>query len=208
VSHDLRAPLRAISGYAVILVEEHQEDLDPEAQNYLDRISAAVLKMNDLIEDLLNLSRVSREIVNKERVNLSLLVEEILKEIDPRFNQLSPTVEISPEVYAECDPGLVRIVLTNLLENAFKFSIPTGKIQISFGTELQRGKPVYFVRDQGIGFPAEKAETLFDVFSRYHEDIQGTGIGLSIVRRIINKHGGSIWAEGSPGEGSTFFFTL
>jgi signal transduction histidine kinase len=207
VSHDLRAPLRAMQGFSEVLVEDYGGKMDLEAQGYLERIINSTQRMDELIEDLLNLSKVSRETIERSTVNLSDLVVEILSE----FEQLNPGIDtsfsITPNLVSNFDRRMIRIALKNLLENAWKFSVPKGMVEIEFGKTEQDGCVVYFIQDKGVGFDPEKSEKIFNVFQRCHPDIPGTGIGLAIVKRIINKHGGKVWAETKPEHGSSFYFS-
>jgi PAS domain S-box-containing protein len=210
VSHDLRAPLRAIEGFSRALEEDYAEGLDADAQRYIGRIRAGTLRMAQLIDDLLQLSRVSRAELNLGMVDLT----EIARVVAGLLNESTPEREVAWEIElgmtGHCDGRMLRIVLDNLLGNAFKFSGKRHQARISFSrVETKHGR-AYCVRDNGAGFEMEYADKLFTAFQRLHsaEEFTGTGIGLSIVRRIISRHGGEIWAESTPGEGAAFYFTL
>ena len=211
VSHDLRAPLRTIDGFSVALMEDYSEKLDDEARNYLFRIRTAAQRMAQLIDDLLNLSRLSRAALNAELINLSTIAQNILQDLrqsDP--NRIVDTV-IAPNLMVRADPRLMKVVLENLLNNAWKFSARQPFARIEFGVE-EGGidENVYFVRDNGAGFDMTYANKLFGVFQRLHtnSEFPGIGIGLAIVQRIIHRHGGKIWADSTPDGGATFYFTL
>jgi PAS domain S-box-containing protein len=209
VSHDLRAPLRAIDGFSQALLEDYSSLLDGEGKDYLNRVRAGAQRMGWLIDDILTLSKVTRNEVVKERVDLSDMVTDILHEITGKEAR-SIERSVMPDIFAQADSRLIRIALANLLDNAFKFTSQKEKTRIEFGRTMQDQLPVYFVRDNGVGFDMSHAGKLFGVFQRLHDvrDFPGTGIGLATVQRVVRKHGGKIWAESIPGEGSTFFFTL
>jgi len=215
VSHDLRAPLRSIDGFSQALLEDYQNLLDETGQNYLQRIRLATQKMGQLIDDLLNLSRLTRSEMHLEPVNLSLLAGEISAEL--RQNNAERQVEfvIQPGLIVQVDPHLLQLLLVNLLHNAWKFTSKQQKARIEVGriqpTNNQINKiPVYFVRDNGVGFDMNYVNKLFKPFQRLHStnEFPGNGIGLATVQRIINRHGGRIWAEGNLDRGATFYFTL
>ena len=210
VSHDLRAPLRHINSFSSILMEEHQQHLPSEAQGYLQRISAASSQMGGLIEDLLELSRVTRAQMTSTTVNLSDLamsVATMLKESDPERNA---TFVIQEEATVRGDLSLLRLVMQNLLDNAWKYTAREPAAVIEFGRTTVTGVEALFVRDNGVGFDMAHSGKLFGVFQRLHrsDEFEGTGIGLANVRRIIHRHGGRTWAEGSIGQGATFYFSL
>lgn len=208
VSHDLRAPLRSLSGFSKALLEDYGDKLDPTGKEYLQRIRKASDHMTHLIDHLLKLSRLTRGEMHVEEVDLSALAESILDE----FRQLHPDrkvlCKVAKPVYAKGDRALLRIMLWNLMDNAWKFTTKKEEAKIEFGVLHSKGETVYFVRDNGIGFDPSRAEKLFEVFFRQHAEFEGTGIGLSTARRIVLRHGGRIWAEGKPNEGATFYFTL
>jgi signal transduction histidine kinase len=210
VSHDLRAPLRTIDGFSQILQEDYEDKLDEEGVDYLGRVRAASKHMADLIDDLLDLSRVGRRPLSRERVDLSGLVAGIVE--DFRVSEPERKVEFVAEenVAAWADMGLLKVALENLLGNAWKFTSREPEARIEFGVQEDAGRPVYFVRDNGAGFDQDYSDKLFGAFQRLHgqEEFEGTGIGLATVARIIHRHGGRVWAEGRVGEGATFYFTL
>jgi len=207
VSHDLRAPLRAIEGFSALLAEQCGTQLEATGQRYLERIRSATRHMGRLIDDLLNLSRVTRTELHRRKVDLSRLASEVVAELRAREPQRQRTVLIQEHMTAQGDPHLLRIVLENLLNNAFKFTARQGEPRVEVG--MQHG-PVFFVRDNGVGFDPAHADKLFGVFQRLHraEEFPGTGIGLATIQRIIQRHGGRVWAEGAVGQGATFYFTL
>jgi signal transduction histidine kinase len=214
VSHDLRAPLRAIDGFSQILQEDYEHVLDEEAMDYLGRVRAASGHMATLIDDLLDLSRVGRRPLRRERVDLARLAKEIVEEL--KASQPEREVEFVAEenVTAWGDASLLKVALENLLGNAWKFTARERAARIEFGVDRKPGpglqSPVYYVRDNGAGFDQAYADKLFGAFQRLHEqdEFEGTGIGLATVARIVHRHGGRVWAEGKVGEGATFYFTL
>lgn len=210
VSHDLRAPLRAIDGFSAMLGEEYAELLDETGHDYLNRIRKGAKRMGNLIDDLLGLSRVSRAPVNFDTFDLSSLAKEICRELQDRTAQHQVRVEIEENLLPRGDQGLLRIVLDNLIGNAWKFTSTVEQPEIKVGQTMYQHQPAYFVRDNGVGFEMEQASKLFAPFQRLHsaEEFPGTGIGLATVQRIIHKHGGKIWAEAEPLKGACFYFTL
>ncbi len=210
VSHDLRAPLRQIDGFAAALHEDYAGRLDETGGGYLSRIRGAVSRMGTLIEDLLRLSRVTRAELRLAKVDLSGLVAAIAAEMQREDPSRQVDVRIRPGLHAEADPGLLRVALANLIGNAWKFTGRRPAAVIEFGAGLHRGVQAYFVRDNGAGFDMAWADRLFGTFQRLHADSEfpGTGIGLAIVRRVVRRHGGEIWAESADGQGATFYFTL
>jgi PAS domain S-box-containing protein len=211
VSHDLRAPLRSIDGFSQILLEDYSEQLDDQGKDYLQRTRVAAQRMAQLIDDLLNLSRMTRSEIRRERVNLSAMAEMVTTELQK--NQPEHPVEcvITPGLMTHGDAHLLRIVLENLFSNAWKFTSKQPKARIEFGSVRQPdGKPAYFVRDDGAGFDMAYADKLFGAFQRLHgmNEFPGTGIGLATVQRIIHRHGGRVWAVGALEQGATFYFTL
>ncbi|HMB90624.1 MAG TPA: response regulator, partial [Rhodothermales bacterium] len=211
VSHDLRSPLRKIESFSSFLIEDYEDELDEQAQNYLDRIGAASKHMSQLIEDLLKLSRVSNNPLVVEAVHLSEMVGEIVEDLEHAFPDHDVHVEIEEGVQLEGDPRLLYIAMQNLLSNAWKFTTQEAEPQIRFGVRAQdNGKdPVYFVQDNGVGFDMKHAEKMFTPFQRLHtaDEFPGTGIGLAIVQRAIRRHGGRIWPQAEEGHGATFCFT-
>jgi len=210
VSHDLRAPLRAIDNFAKILSEDYAAELPPPAQDLLNRIVKSAGRMGRMIEDLLRLARLGGQPLVKRRINLRSLAKEVFEELraaEPE-RQIDFQLQDLPEAIG--DLALLKQVLFNLLSNAFKFTRGRETPRIEVGSKLQKGERVYFVRDNGAGFDMEHARSLFRVFQRLHSEaeFEGTGVGLSIVHRIIQRHGGSIWADAAIDKGATFYFTL
>ena len=210
VSHDLRAPLRSITGFSAVLLEDYANKLDKEGKEYLHKIQNSGEKMGQLMDDLLKLARVTRVEMNCEDVNLTDLTEKVIEELATSSPKHRVSVNIDPNLKAYADNNLLRQVMENLLSNAWKYSGKTVKPKIEIGTIMHEGKQAFFVRDNGVGFDMAYADKLFQPFQRLHTgtDFAGTGIGLSIVQRIIQRHGGQVWAEGKVGEGATFYFTL
>lgn len=210
VSHDLRAPLRAVDGFSRILLDEYTDCLDEKGQDRLKRVRAAAQRMAMLIDDLLKLSRITRSELKREDINLSALAGEVIEELRKQEPERTVQCTIQPDLIAWGDARLLRIVLDNLLGNAWKFTGKRPDAQIEFGMHKQDREQVYFVRDNGAGFDMAYAEKLFGAFQRLHEtsEFPGTGIGLATAQRIIHKHGGRIWAEGEVEQGATFHFTL
>jgi signal transduction histidine kinase len=212
ISHDLRAPLRAISGFTAILLEEYGASMAAEAQGYLKRVKGAGDHMGHLVDDLLAFSRLGRQAMRTQRVNIRAIVDRALQELAPEQDGRQVEVVISDLPDADCDPTLLGQVFVNLLSNAFKYSRRREHARVEVGvmeTSPVEG-PTYFVRDNGAGFDMEYAGKLFGVFQRMHTnaDFEGTGVGLAIVHRIIERHGGRIWAEAKVNGGATFYFTL
>ncbi len=210
VSHDLRAPLRHIDGFARILLEDCEPQLDALAQRHLQRIRDATAHMGRLVDDLLNLSRIGRREVNKQVVSLNSLVEEVLVDLKPEMEGRQIDWQIGRLPFVECDPALIRQALANLLSNALKYTRPRECAVIEVGQTTVDGQSAIFVRDNGVGFSMKYADKLFGVFQRLHrqEDFEGTGVGLATVQRIIHKHGGRVWAEAELDRGATFYFIL
>lgn len=210
VSHDLRAPLRGIDGFSQALLEDYSGQLDAQGKEYLERVRAGTQRMAQLIDDMLNLSRVTRGEMRRETVDLSDLALKIAAELQKTDPERKVDFVIAKRLSATGDARLLRIVLENLLTNAWKFTGKNPQAFIQIGVSQNNGPPVYFVRDDGAGFDMAYADKLFGVFQRLHgaTDFKGTGIGLATVQRIIHRHGGRVWAEGKVGQGATFYFTL
>jgi PAS domain S-box-containing protein len=210
VSHDLRAPLRHISGFSQLLVEEFGANLAPGARHYLDRIQAGTQNMGVLVDELLHLARVGRHALNRRTTNLKELVAEVITLLLPESEGRQVEWAVSDLSTAQCDPVLVRQIFQNLLSNALKFTRPRAQAVIEVSCREEGGQPVFMVRDNGIGFNMKYVNKLFGVFQRLHraEDFEGTGIGLATVQRIVHKHGGQVWAEGELDKGAAFYFTL
>ncbi len=210
VSHDLRAPLRSIDGFSRILLEDYADKLDGDGREHLDTVRAASQRMAQLIDDILQLSRITRTPLRLLPVDLSVLaatVAEDLRKIEP---ERTVEFDIEPGCLALADANLMRIVLENLVGNAWKFTGKTPGARIRFGMEVRSGTVVYFVRDNGVGFDMKYSSKLFGAFQRLHtaNEFPGTGIGLASVQRIIHRHGGEVWIEGRLGEGTTVYFTI
>ena len=210
VAHDLRAPLRGIDGFSQMLIEDHLANLGPEGLDHLQRIRTSAKRMGQLIDDLLRLARIARRDLHLATVNLSQMANEIIDELRASSPDREISVHIADGIQAEADGYLIRIVLENLLRNAWKYTSKTPLPVIEFGTVRQDGATVYFVRDNGAGFDMAYAARLFGAFQRLHSanDFEGTGIGLAIVQRIVNRHGGRIWAEAAVDRGATFYFVV
>ncbi len=210
VSHDLRAPLRAISGFSNILVESYSPQLPDEAQHLLNRIMSNTERMGTLIEHLLRFSRLSKQAINKRSINTGALVREVLEELHKEQPTRSIDVQVQNLPDTLGDLVLIRQVFTNLLSNAFKFTRDHQSAKVIVGYQQLNNEPVYYVQDDGAGFDMQYADNLFRVFNRLHsaEQFEGTGVGLSLVQRIIQRHGGRIWAEAVVNQGATFYFTL
>lgn len=210
VSHDLRAPLRSIDGFSSALVEDYGDKLNDEGKNYLERIRRATQNMAVLIDDMLNLSRVTQSAFRLEETDLSKIVREIADANQQRNPLSGHVVRIQDGVKVFADPNLMHIVMTNLLDNAWKFAGRQANPQIEFGTVMKEGRRIILVRDNGVGFDMKYADKLFGTFQRLHraDEFPGTGIGLATVLRVIHRHGGQVWAEGEVGSGATFYFTL
>jgi PAS domain S-box-containing protein len=211
VSHDLRAPVRHIDGFARLLGETYGEQMPPQAQHYIDRILAAATHMGHLVDSLLNLARIGRkDITRQQAVNLGDLVRKILSDFSTETQERGIEWRIDALPPASCDPALLSLVFSNLLSNALKFTRKVEHPVIQVGAEVSGDRVIVFVRDNGVGFDARYADKLFGVFQRLHreEDFEGTGIGLATVQRIIQRHDGEVWAESNPGQATTFYFTL
>jgi len=210
VSHDLRAPLRSIDGFSQILVEDKAEALGDDGRELLGRVRAAASRMGELIDDLLDLSRVSRHDLVVDNIDLGRIAASVVDELRTRDPERLVEVSIEVPERASGDPRLLRVVLTNLLANAWKFTRDRRPAHICFGAEAMTDATRFFVRDDGVGFDPKYADKLFGAFQRLHSATQfeGTGIGLATVQRIIHRHGGSVWAESEPDKGATFSFTL
>lgn len=210
VSHDLRAPLRSIDGFSSALLEDYGDKLNDEGKNYLQRIHRATQNMGQLIDDLLSLSRVMKSDFYPQPFDLSSMVREITDDLQQRNPLNNLAIDIQDGIMIRADQRLINVAMTNLLENAWKFSGKTDHPHIEFGIKVENGEAVYFIRDNGAGFNMAYVDKIFDAFQRLHriEEFPGTGIGLATVLRIMNRHGGRIWAQGEVGKGATFYFTL
>jgi two-component system, sensor histidine kinase and response regulator len=210
VSHDLRAPLINIHGFSTLLLERYAPKLDDAGLRYLNHIKQGALRMSALINDLLMLARVSRQGLQFREVDLSTLMKEVAKEFETETENRQIEWRVGPLPHVMCDSGLLRQVLVNLCSNAIKYSRRQERTTIEIGRETIGAEEAFFVRDNGVGFSMAKAAKLFMPFQRLHsdEDFEGTGIGLATVARIVQKHGGRIWAKSEENAGATFYFTL
>jgi len=210
VSHDLRSPLRSIDGFSHVLLDDYSDRLDETGQDYLKRIRAASQRMSNLIDGLLSLSRLSRREIIRENINLSEIAQEIIEELKQNNPERKIEVDIENNMYASCDSILIRTILANLFSNAWKFTSQTAKAKIMFGSKIINKETVYYIKDNGIGFDMSYANKLFSPFQRLHSDdvYEGTGIGLTIVHRIVTQYYGRIWTDAQEGKGATFYFTL
>jgi len=210
VSHDLRAPLRGIDGWSLALLEDYGGQFDERARKYLDRVRGETQRMGRLIDDLLNLSRVTRAEMQQTSVDLSALAGRIASRVREERPGRSIDFAIEPGLVGRGDPRLLEIALTNLLDNAAKFTAPRQEAHIKFGATEREGKPAFYVHDNGVGFETKHAGALFGAFQRLHKasEFPGTGIGLATVRRVMHRHGGEVWAEAELDKGATFVFTL
>jgi signal transduction histidine kinase len=210
VSHDLRGPVRAIDGFSSLLLQDHADSLSAEGRRYLETVRANAKQMGQLIDDLLAFARLARQEIARRRFDPRPLVDECVEKL--RAQTGNPAAECVAGALPACDadPGLVRQVFMNLIGNAFKYSAKAARPRVEIGCERREGEDAYFVRDNGVGFDMKYAGKLFGVFQRLHsnEEFEGTGVGLAIVQRIVQRHGGRIWAQAAPGEGATFYFTL
>jgi len=210
VSHDLRAPLRSISGFTQALMEDYGEQFDAEGQDYLNRVCNGANRMSGLIDDLLDLSRVTRSETDMQRVDLSLLTGSVVRDLREREPGRQVTIKIQDNMQVVADKHLLRILLDNLIGNAWKYTSRSQDARIEIGSVANDELETYFIRDNGVGFDMKYAGKLFGAFQRLHQkgEFEGTGIGLATVQRVISHHSGKIWAEAEPDKGATFFFTL
>ncbi len=210
VSHDLRAPLRGIDGFSLALLEDYADKLDQDGRDYLHRVRAGTQRMGILIDDLLNLSRVTRTEMRLEKTDLGAIARSVAVELQKTQPERRAEFRVAEGLDAFVDSHLIRITLENLLGNAWKFTSKRESACIEFGKTGCNGSPAYFVRDNGAGFDPAYADRLFGAFQRLHDknDFPGTGVGLATVQRIIHRHGGRIWAESAVEKGATFYFTL
>lgn len=210
VSHDLRSPLRSIDGFSQLILEDYRDRLDENGIDYLTRVRKAAQRMAQLIDDILLLSRVSRHKLTIGPVNLSQIAEDSAVAQKELYCGHNVNISISPNMQGRGDQRLLRIVMDNLLENACKYTAKQSHAEVEFGFKRENDTTIYFVKDNGVGFDMQYANKLFGAFQRLHgmDEFPGTGIGLATVKRIIDRHGGKIWAEGQPDKGATFYFTL
>jgi signal transduction histidine kinase len=209
VSHDLRAPLRAIDGFSKALLDHCAASLDEKGRHYLERVRAGTRRMGDLIDNMLGLARISRKELSRQRVDLSAIAQRVAGELAARDGGQRVRVAVQAGLTATADSGLVEVLLENLMGNAWKFSSRKDDPAVQVG-RLDGEDGAFYVRDNGAGFDMAYADKLFGAFQRLHSDseFEGTGIGLATVQRIVNRHGGRVWAEGEPGKGAAFYFTL
>jgi len=210
VSHDLRAPLRHINGFSQALVEDYRDSLDEKARKYLSEIGDASREMSHMIDDVLKLARVSRSEMRTEPVDLSAMAEDTVRDLRMSMPERNIAVKIAPGLKVVGDSRLLRFVVGNLIENAWKFTAGTIAAEIEFAGLDDAAEPTFFVKDNGAGFDMRYSDKLFGVFQRLHraDEFEGTGVGLATVKRIVERHGGRIWAESEPENGATFYFTL
>lgn len=210
VSHDLRAPLRTIDGFSQALIEDYPDRLDEQGRYYLERVRAGTQRMAELIDDILQLSRLTRTEMRFETVDISMLAESAIADLRRAEPLRQVEVSIQPDLMAEGDHNLLRIALVNLLANAWKFTGRQPEARIELGAMCDGDVRVFFVRDNGVGFDMTYVNKLFGAFQRLHttSEFPGTGIGLATVQRIIRRHGGRVWAEGAVNQGATFYFAL
>jgi signal transduction histidine kinase len=210
VSHDLRAPIRVVEGFTRIVKEDYGPVLDRVANDHLDRVLGAAARMNQMIDAMLTLARLSTQPLARQPVNLSQLASFVVDDLRRAGPERDATIAVEPGMQTQGDPTLLRLVLENLLGNAWKYTARRAQTRIEFGRETVDGRTVYAVRDNGAGFDMRSAERLFGLFQRLHSanDFPGTGVGLASVRRIVQRHGGEIWADGETGRGAAFYFTL
>jgi signal transduction histidine kinase len=210
VSHDLKAPLRSIRGFSELLLEDFGASLAPQAQNYLQRVLHNSERMMGLIMSLLELSRISRKELDRQTFALNRMLSALVNELKAQYPERTTSVSIQDNMFITGDEQLIEVIFSNLLGNAFKYSAPKSETRIEIGMTTLHGSPCYFVRDNGIGFDNAQAEQIFQPFSRLHppEEFEGSGIGLATVARIVSRHRGRIWADSTPGMGSTIYFIL
>jgi light-regulated signal transduction histidine kinase (bacteriophytochrome) len=210
VAHDLRAPLRSISGFTAALAEDYAEQLDDRAKDYIRRVQQNTRRMAELIDDLLELSKIGRAEIRKQSVDLAVEARSIIGQLRDRDPGRVVDVVLPERVIVDADRGLTRALLDNLLSNAWKFTSKRARARIELGETQSDGERAIFVRDNGAGFDQAHAAKLFRAFQRLHQvtDFEGTGIGLATVHRIVSRHGGRVWAHGEPDAGATFYFTL
>ena len=209
MSHDLRAPLRAIDGFSRILLKQYGATLDEEPREYLQLVRDNTLQMGHLVDDLLAFSRLGRQPLKKRQVATGAIVAQVVRDARARAGERSVSVCVGETPTVWGDPSLLKQVFVNLIDNAFKYTRMRAEAVVEIGSRESGGERVFFVRDNGAGFDMLYGEKLFGVFQRLHraEDFEGTGVGLAIVQRIIQRHGGRIWAEAAVDRGATFYFT-
>jgi light-regulated signal transduction histidine kinase (bacteriophytochrome) len=210
ISHDLRAPLRAINGFSKILQDDYRDRIDDNGNRYLNIVRDNAKRMGELIDDLLNLSRWNRKQISRCPVSLNNLIQQTLSGFNAEIEERQIELIVADLPECQADISLLTQVWINLLSNAIKYTNKTEKARIEIGCQLINDENIYFIRDNGAGFDMQYADKLFGVFQRMHLDheFEGTGIGLAIVQRIIQRHGGRIWADAAIDQGATFYFTI
>lgn len=210
VSHDLRAPLRRLDGFSQELINEYSDQLDETGAHYLNRIRQGAQDLGNLIDDLLKLSRISRSTIDREELNIGEMVKEVFEELTKDKKIKSTSLNLNGELTTEADRGLTYVLINNLLSNAIKFTRHQDNPSITVGLTKGEASSTFYIKDNGAGFDSAHSEKLFKAFNRLHtqKEFEGTGLGLAIVNRIVNLHGGEIWAESSPDNGATFYFSL
>lgn len=210
VSHDLRAPLRTIDGFSQILIDEYADILDEAGKGYLERVRAGSQRMAKLIDDLLELARVTRRDLQVRQCDLSAIAQDIVRDLRASGPERTVKVNVAVGMRVAADEGLLRIALDNLLRNAWKFTGLAAEAEIEVGCIEEADSTTFFVRDNGVGFDMAYVDKLFGAFQRLHSEaeFQGTGIGLALVQRVIRRHGGQVWAEAEPDRGATFYFSM
>jgi len=209
VSHDLRAPLRAIDGFSQALIEDYGDRLDSTGHNYLERVRNSAQRMGHLIDDLLQLSRVNRDQISLQSVDLRAMAQEIFEELQAGDPRRKVDINLGEDLHINGDPRLIRVMLDNLLGNAWKFTSKQAEACITFN-KTPENPDIFLIKDNGVGFDMKHAKKLFGAFQRLHRmsDFPGTGVGLATVQRILNRHGGHIWADAKEGKGATFYFSM
>jgi light-regulated signal transduction histidine kinase (bacteriophytochrome) len=210
VSHDLRAPLRSIDGFSLALLEDYEDRLDETGKDYLHRVRNATQRMGTFIDALLKLSRLARGSIEIEKTDLSKILRHAAQGYCEKFPERLVEIDIQENMTCQADPRLMEVVLENLMANAWKFTSKEPVARITFGRKQIKGKRVFFLKDNGVGFDMKYSAKLFNEFQRLHsnEEFEGTGIGLATVRRIISRHHGKVWAEGEVGKGAVFYFQI
>ncbi len=210
VSHDLRAPLRAVTGFSKVLIKKASDKLDGDQLRYLNLISDNVDKLNSQVDDLLTLSRLSKQVMNIERIDFASLSKTVYKELTHTYNFTVPALQVSEMPMLNADRTMMQMMLQELIDNALKFSTKDSNAKIEIGWASSKEGNTYYIKDNGIGFDEEFAEKMFSLFQKLHseDEFDGNGAGLAIVRRIINRHNGKVWAESTLGAGATFYFSI
>jgi light-regulated signal transduction histidine kinase (bacteriophytochrome) len=209
VSHDLRAPLRAINGYSRMIIEDYDQVLDPDAKKYLNTIISNAMRMGALIDDLLTFSRLGKQQVNKVMLNMNAITDSVVTELRIH-TPAHVSINTKPLAAAEGDSNMIRLLICNLVSNAIKYSLKKELPVIEIGSFEENKRTVYYVKDNGVGFDMKYYDKLFGVFNRLHSkhEFEGTGVGLALVDRIVKRHGGEVWGESRMDEGAVFYFSL